>query len=323
MRGRTWLLPTLLLLIAAVAVGTAPSGAAQSGLTTSEVRSMSLGGLERTFRIHVPTLPSGSAPVPLVLILHGGGGTGDGMERLTLGGLNRLADRDGFVAVYPDGVERHWNDGRGNQQYRAQRDNIDDVGFITALIAHLSQTLPVDRRRVYATGISNGGLMSLRLARELADRIAAIAPVAASMSEQITQMRASARPISVLLIAGTKDPLVPYEGGEIGFKRGQKIGKVVSVAETISYWATFNQCPPAPTITMEPDRDPQDGMRVRREAHGPCRDGTEVILYAIEGGGHTWPGGQQYLPAWIVGRTSKDIDANEVIWNFFKRHALP
>lgn len=245
------------------------------------------------------------------------------MERLTLGGFNRLADRDGFVAVYPDGVERHWNDGRGNQQYRAQRDNIDDVGFITALIAHLSQTLPVDRRRVYATGISNGGLMSLRLARELADRIAAIAPAAASMSEQIVQMRDPARPISALLVAGTMDPLVPYGGGEIGFKRGQKSGKVVSVAETITYWATFNQCPPAPTITMEPDRDPQDGTRVRREAHGPCRDGTEVILYAIEGGGHTWPGGQQYLPARIVGRTSKDIDANEVIWSFFKRHALP
>ncbi len=245
------------------------------------------------------------------------------MERLTLGGFNRLADRDGFVAVYPDGVERHWNDGRGNQQYRAQRDNIDDVGFITALIAHLSQTLPVDRRRVYATGISNGGLMSLRLARELADRIAAIAPAAASMSEQIVQMRDPARPISALLVAGTMDPLVPYGGGEIGFKRGQKIGKVVSVAETITYWATFNQCPPAPIITMEPDRDPQDGTRVRREAHGPCRDETEVILYAIEGGGHTWPGGQQYLPARIVGRTSKDIDANEVIWSFFKRHALP
>lgn len=324
MRGRTWTLPTLLLLIAAaLAVGMAPLSAAQSGLATSEVRSISFGGHERTFRIHIPALSGRATPVPLVLALHGGGGTGGGMERLTLGGLNRLADRDGFVAVYPDGVERHWNDGRGNQQYRAQRDNIDDVGFIAALIAHLSQTLPVDRRRVYATGISNGGLMSLRLARELADRIAAIAPVAASMSEQIVQMRDPARPISVLLIAGTKDPLVPYEGGEIGFRGGQKIGKVVAVAETITYWATFNQCPPAPAITMEPDRDPQDGTRVRREAHGPCRDGTEVILYAIEGGGHTWPGGQQYLPERVVGRTTRDIDANEVIWSFFKRYALP
>ncbi len=316
----------LLLTAAAVAVGTAPFSAARSGLTTSEVRSISFGGRERMFRIHVPSLSGRATPVPLVLILHGGGGTGDGMERLTLGGFNRLADREGFVAVYPDGVERHWNDGRGNQQYRAQRDNIDDVGFIAALIAGLSETLPIDRRRVYATGISNGGLMSLRLARELADRIAVIAPVAASMSEQITQMRAPARPISVLLIAGTADPLVPYQGGEIGFigfRGGQKIGKVVSVAETITYWSTFNRCPPAPAITMEPDRNPQDGTRVRREAHGPCREGTEVMLYAIEGGGHTWPGGQQYLPERIVGRTSKDIDANEVIWSFFKRHALP
>lgn len=330
MRGRTWTLSAVLLLAAAaVAAGLAPSNmrfptalAAQSDLTTSEARSMSFGGRERAFRIHVPSLRDWVTPVPLVFVLHGGGGTGEGMERLTLGGFNQLADRDGFVVVYPDGVERHWNDGRGNQQYRAQRENVDDVGFFAALIGHLSQTLPIDRRRVYATGISNGGLMSLRLSRELADRIAAIAPVAASMSEQITQMRDPARPIAVLLIAGTKDPLVPYGGGEIGFERGRKVGRVVSVPETIRYWVTFNQCPPGPVVAMEPDRDPQDVTRVRREAHGPCREGTEVILYAIEGGGHTWPGGQQYLPARIVGRTSKDIDANEVIWSFFKRHGL-
>jgi polyhydroxybutyrate depolymerase len=143
------------------------------------------------------------------------------------------------------------------------------------------------------------------------------------MSEQIAQMRVPARPISVLLMAGTKDPLVPYEGGDIGFARGRKVGRVVSVAETIKYWTMFDQCPPSPIIAVEPDKDPEDGTRVRREISGPCREGTEVILYAVEGGGHTWPGGQQYLPERIVGRTSRDIDANEVIWSFFKRHAIP
>jgi polyhydroxybutyrate depolymerase len=283
--------------------------------------SIQFGGLERTYRIYVPR-GDRARPMPVVLVLHGGGGTGAGMETLTRGGLNRLAERDGFVAIYPDGVERHWNDGRGIQTYRAHRENIDDVGFISALIAHLARRLNVDRGRVYATGISNGGLMSFRLARELTSEIAAIAPVAISMSEQIAAMRAPSRPISVLMIPGTLDPLVPWNGGDIGFAGGTKVGKVLPVAETIRYWAGHNQCPSPPTVAMEPDRDPQDGTRVRRETYGPCRDATEVVLLAVEGGGHTWPGGWQYLPERVIGRTSRDIDANEVLWDFFRRHAI-
>jgi polyhydroxybutyrate depolymerase len=308
--------------VAAAGIQGSEASAALNHASGSQAASMSFGGLNRTYRIYAPHLISRTTPVPLILVLHGGGGTGEGMEKLTLGGLNRLADRDGFVVAYPDGVGRTWNDGRTNQQYRAQRESIDDVGFIAALIAHLAQTLPIDRGRVYATGISNGGLMALRLARELADRVAAIAPVAASMSDQIVQMRAPARPISVLLIAGTKDPLVPFSGGDIGFARGRKVGHVISVAETIRYWAAFDHCPSTRVVTLEPDTDPRDGTRVRREAYGPCREGTEVVFYEIDGGGHTWPGGLQYLPEWIIGKTSRDIDANAVIWSFLKKHTL-
>lgn len=280
------------------------------------------GGLERTFRLYIPPSHDRSRPAPLIIALHGGGGTGAGMERLTRGGFNRLADRDGFIAVYPDGLERHWNDGRGIEAWRAHRENVDDVGFISALIAHLARRANIDRSRVYSTGISNGGLMSFRLARELTSQIAAIVPVATSMSEQIAEMRAPSRSISVLTIAGTQDPLVPWDGGEVGFPGGRKVGKAIPVAETIRYWAGHNQCPSSPAVAMEPDRDPRDGTRVRRETYGPCRDGTEVVLLAVEGGGHTWPGGWQYLPERVIGRTSRDIDANEVIWDFFKRHAI-
>ncbi len=296
--------------------------ALQGTASRTSVDSLQFGSLARTFRIYVPSQYDRSKPLPVVLVLHGGGGTGDGMEKLTLGGLNCLADREGFIPVYPDGVDRHWNDGRGVQTYRAQRDNVDDVGFVSALIDHLARTLSIDQRRVYVTGISNGGLMSFRLARELTTRIAAIAPVAISMSEQIAAMRAPSRPISVLMIPGTRDPLVPWDGGAIGFARGQEVGRVLSVSETVKYWAGHNQCPSPPTVSMEPDRDPKDGTRVRREAYSPCRDSTEVTLLAVEGGGHTWPGGLQYLPEGIVGRTSKDIDANEVIWAFFRRHTV-
>jgi polyhydroxybutyrate depolymerase len=260
--------------------------------------------------------------MPLVFLLHGGGGTGEGMGKLTVGGFNRLADREGFIIVYPDGIEKHWNDGRGLQAYRAHLENIDDVGFISALIEHLIRTLNVDPNRIYAAGISNGGQFSQRLACELSGRIAAIGVVAIQLPEHLPSSCAPKRPVSVLMMPGTEDPLVPWEGGEIGFRRGRKFGRVLSVPESMRFWAKHNQCPISPLITYEPDRDPKDGTRVRRETYGPCGHETEVLLYAIEGGGHTWPGGDQYLPAGIIGRTSRDIDANEVIWGFFKRHTL-
>ena len=260
--------------------------------------------------------------MPLVLLLHGGGGTGEGMEKLTLGGFNRLADREGFVVVYPDGIEKHWNDGRGLEAYRAHRENMDDVGFISTLIDHLIKISKVDPNRIYAAGISNGGQFSQRLACELSDRIAAIGVVAIQLPEHLSTSCSPKRPVSVLMMPGTEDPLVPWEGGEIGFRRGRKFGRVLSVPESMRFWANQNQCPLSPLITHEPDRDPKDDTRVRREGYGPCSRGNEVLLYAIEGGGHTWPGGHPYLPSWIIGKTSRDIDANEVIWDFFKRHVL-
>jgi len=298
-----------------------PVGNPQDSIAKDTLNSsISLGGLERTYLLYIPSSYEPTKPIPVVFLFHGGGGTGQGMERLTLGGLNRIADREGFIIVYPDGIEKHWNDGRGLQAYRAHRENIDDVGFISALIDHLIRTLNVDATRIYAAGISNGGQFSQRLACELSDRIAAIGVVAIQLPEHLPSSCAPKRPVSVLMMPGTEDPLVPWEGGEIGFKRGRKFGRVLSVSESIRFWTMKNKCPSSPMITYEPDRDPKDGTRVRRESYGPCSQETETLLYAIEGGGHTWPGGDQYLPAWMIGRTSRDIDAHEVIWEFFKRH---
>lgn len=310
------------LVLAAPFVGPGGAASAPAAAPAGVPSSIVAGGLQRTFRLYVPPSHDRSRPAPLVIALHGGGGSGTAMERLTMGGFNLLAEREGFVVVYPDGVERHWNDGRGIAQYRSHRDNIDDVGFITTLIDHLAQTQGIDRQRVYAAGISNGGLFAQRLARELAPRITAIGAVAISMSDKIARMRAPARPISVLLMPGTDDPLVPWSGGVIAERLGRDVGRVLSVADTVSAWATHNRCPGRPEVTREPDRDPGDGTRVRREIYAPCADGTEVVLYAIEGGGHGWPGGWAYLPERIIGRTSRDIDANEVLWAFFRRHAI-
>lgn len=281
--------------------------------------SITVDGLERSYLIHIPSSYNKTKKIPLVIALHGGGGSGKNMKKLTLGGFNILSDKEGFIVVYPDGIENHWNDGRGVQRYRAQRENIDDVGFISALIDYLVEKYNIDEKRVYVTGMSNGAFMSYRLACELSEKIAAIAPVAGAIPENIALSCSPSRPISVLIINNVEDPMVPWEGGELRFG-SLRLGKVLSVPNTVKYWVTHNNCSSSPIITWEPDIDPQDGTRVWKEVYGHGKNGTEVILYGIEGGGHTWPNGYQYMSEQIIGKTSRDIDANEIIWNFFKKH---
>ncbi|HEV2440831.1 MAG TPA: PHB depolymerase family esterase [bacterium] len=274
------------------------------------------GGVARTYVLHVP--PGGDPPAAraLVLAFHGGGGRGRGMVALT--GLDALADRDGFIAVYPDGINRQWNDGR-----RTVRWAVDDVGFVAALIAALSHRFHIDRGRVYATGISNGGLFAERLACDLAPDIAAIAPVAGNMPADIAPACAPARPVSLIQISGTQDPLVPYGGGQIARPFGLGEGGVVwSVADTVAFWARRDGCDGAPVRTTPAPIAPPDGTRVVRTAYERCARGTSVALYTIEGGGHTWPGGPQYLPVGLIGPASRQLNASEVIVEFFRLHPM-
>jgi polyhydroxybutyrate depolymerase len=289
-----------------------------ANVTDPDAPSLVHDGLRRTYQLHVPPAYVAIDPVPLVIVLHGGGGTGQGMERLA-DGLNALADREAFIVVYPNGIDGHWNDGRGSEDGSAAADEVDDVGFLSALISHLAGEFPVDLGRVYVTGISNGGMMSFRMACELPEKIAAVAAAAAAMSEPLSARCSPARPVSVLIMHGTDDPLVPWQGGAltIGPHRGARL---LSVADSAAYWAAKDGCAGPSEKLWEPDADSQDGTRVWRQSYGPCAEGTDVVLYGIEGGGHTWPGGWQYLPQVIVGPTSRDINANEVIWRFFQAH---
>ena len=280
---------------------------------TTTARAIQVGGHQRTFRVHIPSARR-TAPVPLVFALHGGGSTGTQMERFVT--FSALADRYGFIVVYPDAIDRNWNDGRDAGSIRTQREGIDDVAFFSAMLERLSKEFRVDPNRVYATGISNGGFMSQLLVVRLSDRIAAIAAVAAGMAPAVAENFHPREPVSVLIINGTEDRLVPYRGGDVARNRG----KTIAADEIIKKWARRNRCTKGPATASLRDVDASDGTRVIQTTYTQCARGTEVVLYTIEGGGHTWPGGSQYLPRAIVGRVSRDLDATSVIWEFFTRH---
>lgn len=309
-----------LLAMAALVVALLFGGGLRRGLeagTGTEARTLEHDGLLRLYHLHVPPVYDGSRMVPLVLVLHGAGSDGPGTYLLTLGGWNRLSDREGFLLAYPDGIGNRWNDGRSEDGPRGSK--ADDVGFLTALVERLSRDYRVDPARIYVTGISNGAFMSHRLACDTA-WAAAIAPVAGQLSEDTARACSPRGPMPVLSIGGTRDSLVPWQGGEVSVGR-RRLGRIHSAAETTRFWVDKNGCPPAPRMEDLPDRDPGDGTRVQVESYGPCRNNSEVVQYRVEGGGHTWPGGLQYLPEWLaVGRTSRDMDATEVIWEFFQRH---
>ena len=270
-----------------------------------------MGGLTRTYLGHLPPAYDGVSPLPLVLAFHGGGGRASGMNELTH--LNDVADKHGFVVVYPDGYKLHWGDGRGVSP--SEMDGVDDVAFVSALIDALARQYKLDLRRVYATGISNGGFFSERLACDLSNKIAAIASVAATLSQNLADSCAPGRPVSFLLIQGTADPLVPWQGGQVVGERGQ----VVSAAAAIQKWVGLDGCAGAPTMSSLPDTA-HDGTQVQITQYTGCQQQTEVALYLVQNGGHTWPGGKQYLPESIVGKASRQCDAGEVIWAFFQGH---
>lgn len=262
-------------------------------------------GRPRPFRVHVPSVvPLGAA---LVIQLHGGGGSGTGLDRLTH--FHRLADRERFVVVSPNGVGRRWNDGRQVSDPRAAA--IDDAGFIAALIDALAARLPLDRRRVYVAGISNGAMMAARLAHEIPDRIAAFGQVAGTIAEDAPTWWRPDRPVPLVEIFGTADPILPYAGGPARRARwgGRDRGRVLGVEAWMALVAAHNDALGREARRVEPDVT----VSTWRGPSAQC----DVELWQVDGGGHTWPGGPQYLPVAIVGPTSATFDATAVLWRFF------
>lgn len=295
----------LSLLVALASAADVPAG-------TRETKTMRHGGLERTWHLFKPA--GGSWPRPVLFALHGGGGTGKGFITHARYELDRAAAAAGFAVVYPEGVNKGWNDGRGIGS------KADDHGFLTALADLLVKEGVADPRGLYAAGISNGGFMSHALACRDAGRWAAIGAVVTSMGEAVAADCRPARPVSVLMVNGTEDRLIPWDGREVKLL-GRSRGRKLTVPETAEKWAALNGCSGEPAREDLPDAA-DDGTRWSLEARRGCREGSEVLLYKVAGGGHTWPNGEVYLPR-VVGRTSRDVAFEPLLFAFFKRHPLP
>lgn len=278
----------------------------------SEKQTVLAQGRTRSYRLYVPVGLPRDGTAALVFVFHGGEGNGASAERLT--GFDDLADREKFVVAYPDGWGRHWNDGREVDSFDSHRDPVDDVAFVSALIDAISAAHHIDPLRVYATGISNGAIFSNDLGARLAGRIAAIAPVAGGLAEPTRSAFRPSHPVSALIVNGTEDPLVPYGGGAVS----KTHGRVLGAEETARLWAQADGCRSA--AAKEAPTAVVDGCSTVRTSWTGGRNGTEVILDTIEGGGHTWPGGPQYLPRLLIGRACPQPDATKEIWEFFRAH---
>jgi polyhydroxybutyrate depolymerase len=259
---------------------------------------LTFSGAARTFNVHVPASYDPNKPTPVVLDFHGL--TMAAAEEDLLTGMNAKADSTGFIAVEPQGQGTSWNAGACCAPANAE--NVDDIGFVDAMLDQLEASLCVDPHRIFATGMSNGGFFSHRLGCELAARVAAIAPVAGV--EAMPTCNPS-RPVPVMEFHGTLDPLVPYGGSTVlGFP---------SVPDTFSGWAARDGCTGEPTDTYD-DNDSHCAT------YTSCAAGAEVTLCTVDGGGHTWPGG---LPVPTLGYTTPYLSATDAMWGFFQAHPLP
>lgn len=273
-------------------------------------RTVRVDGRARSYLVDLPPAYDGRRALPLVIVFHGGGGSGRQVRQQT--GMTELARREGFIAVYPNGSGRFgrrlltWN--TGTCCGFAQERRIDETAFVRAILDSLQATLRIDPARVYATGMSNGGMMAYLAACALGGRIAAIGVVAGELTVDGCR---PPRPVAVLVIHGTADDHLPFDGGRGPAALDPHDARPVSYA--IDTWRRVDACPSAPAITR--------GGVVTHTRYAACANGTAVELYAIRGGGHAWPGAGPPR----IGRRRRDppssaLDATRVIWSFFAAH---
>ena len=272
---------------------------------------LSVGNLQRSYEVHLPKDAPPAQPAPLVLVFHGGGGNAANAARMS--GMDAKADAEGFIVAYPNGTGMRadaklltWNAWRC---CGAALDNkVDDVAFVRALVDDIARRYPVDRKRIYATGFSNGAMLTYRVGCELGDVVAAIAPVAGALNDYNC---GTGPKVSVVAIHGTADKHVRFEGGVpiTAFDTHKRADTGVQFA--LDTWKKRDGC-------NDPPSRERNGSVIHTVFR--CADGTAVELYAIEGQGHAWPGGRKGLRFGNVDEPSTEISATDVIWEFFNSH---
>jgi polyhydroxybutyrate depolymerase len=272
------------------------SGSTQTGTLSA---SLDIGGRVRTYLLHVPPTDDVKTPLPLVFVLHGATQSAGSAEKMSR--MSAKADQQRFVVVYPSGTGRvpTWN--AGNCCGYALRNRVDDIGFFRALIEKLERDYGIDRKRIYFAGISNGAMMSYRVACEMSDQVAAIAPIEGALN---VDCRPSV-PVSVLIFHGTADHLVPFDGGTTPFQVGDKRTDN-SVVNTVAFWVKQDSCSAVPMH--------EEIAETHGDKYSECQHGAGVTLYVIPGGRHMWPG---------VALSGSNVPATDLIWSFFAAHPKP
>ena len=273
------------------------------------------GGKPRSYVVYAPRRYAPAAPLPVIVALHGRGGTGSGMAYLSR--FNELAEREGIILVYPDGLNHEWNYLGGTPGYSAQT-GADDAGFLTRLVDDLARDFAIDRQRVYLTGFSNGGFMTQRLACDAPDIFAAFGSVGATLSPSFIPHCEGAPPVPILLMHGTHDQVVLWSGMTAG-----NILIAASMPDTAIFWADHNRCDPEQVVREQiPKADPGAPTEVIRYDIGGCEGRGSVLYEVINGGGHNLPGVVGRLDRSVAGEINTDIDTGEELWAFFAAHPL-
>jgi polyhydroxybutyrate depolymerase len=320
---------------------------ANNAIAQETKETLTLENVDRSFVVHLPKGYDDKQHYPVVILLHGTNQDSDDMERLTR--FNELADKDSVIAVYPSALHGRWNFGipelprqdyqRGPYRRRGygypgrypgggypppQRDPeernrqqpADDVDFFNHMFDKLATKFAVDKARIYIAGLSDGGFMTLKAGCDLADRVAAIGTVGSAMPK--TMVCIPSRPLPAIMINGTDDPVVKYDGGK------GKNGRIatISAEDTAKQWAKYNRCAEKPDHSKLSAHG-KGSMETKVDTYSGCQQDAQVVLYSVKGGGNTWPGGEQYESEKTIGKTSEDLDANATLWSFFVTRKVP
>lgn len=273
----------------------------------------------REFTLHIPPTYDGLTDVPLVIVLHGGGGNSESVQNFTQ--MNPVSDTNGFIVAYPQGFGPtqnggfSWADGR---ETSATNMGIDDVGFILKLMDKITSEYQISENKIYVCGFSNGGFMSQKLACELENTFAGVGTLGATIGTEVFNTCATNQSIPMLFVLGDADPFVPYNGGTVT----NNPSNIEGVETIANFWKEHNQCQTTKPAIQLPDLDVTDNSTVTLFEFTDCDCNASVKLYKINNGGHTWPGVENVNYEMIAGETNEDIRASDVLWEFFNEHQL-